>query len=507
MPPAPPALAFEGISKSYPGVHALQEVSFAVRAGSVHALMGENGAGKSTLLKILSGAHPPSAGCLRLAGEARVFSSTLEAMQAGVAVIYQELHLVPEMTVAENIFLGHLPVRRGVVDRPRLRALAATQLRRLGEESIAPDTRLGGLPLGQRQMVEIAKALSRGARVIAFDEPTSSLSAREIERLFGVIAELRREGCAILYVSHRMEEIFRLGDACTVLRDGRHVQTFGRLAATTPDELVRAMVGRAIADVFGRTPRTLGGPGLEVAGVVGPGLRAPASFAVARGEVFGLFGLVGAGRTELLKILFGSPAATAGEIRVRGRAVAVRGPSDAIRAGIVYCPEDRKREGIIPLGSVRENCNLSARRNTLRFGGVLDESWERENARRQIEALGVRTPSADQLIKNLSGGNQQKVILGRWLSERVDVLLLDEPTRGVDVGAKSEIYQLVFKLAREGVAVVVVSSDLPEVLGLADRVGVMRHGRLAALLSREEATPERVLGLALPVEETIPAPP
>ena len=507
MSSAPPALAFEGVSKTYPGVNALQDVSFAVHAGTVHALMGENGAGKSTLLKILSGAHAPTAGCVRIGGEARVFHSTLEAMRAGVAVIYQELHLVPEMSVAENIYLGNLPLRRGLVDRPRLRELASAQLRRLGEAGIDPDTRLGRLPLGQRQMVEIAKALSRGARVIAFDEPTSSLSAREIERLFGVIADLRRESCAILYVSHRMEEIFRLGDACTVLRDGRHVRTFDALAGTTSDQLVRAMVGRDIADVFGRSPRPHGGPGLEVDGLLGPGVRAPAAFSVARGEVFGLFGLVGAGRTELLKLLFGATPATAGEIRVHGRTVAVRRPADAIRAGLVYCPEDRKREGIIPLGSVQENCNLSARRNTVRLGGVIDERWETANARRQIDALGVRTPSADQLIKNLSGGNQQKVILGRWLSEEVKVLLLDEPTRGVDVGAKSEIYQLVFKLAREGVAVVVVSSDLPEVLGLSDRVGVMRQGRLAAILAREEATPERVLGLALPAEETVPAAP
>ncbi len=500
MVPRPPRLAFEAITKTYPGVNALQGVSFGVHAGSIHALMGENGAGKSTLLKVLSGAHKPTSGTLRIEDREHVFADTSEAMRAGVAVIYQELHLVPEMSVAENIYLGHLPVKNGMVDSARLHALATEQLRRLGED-INPNTRLGLLPIGQRQMVEIAKALSRGASVIAFDEPTSSLSAREIERLFAVIRDLRAQSCAILYVSHRMEEIFRLCDACTVLRDGRHVRTYETLAEVTSDHLVRAMVGRDIADVFGYAPRAHGAAGLEVAGLTGPGVRAPASFTVARGEILGLFGLVGAGRTELLKLLFGATPLTAGEIRIHGQPVTIERPADAIRAGLVYCPEDRKAEGIIPQRSVQENCNLSARRNTVRFGCVINETWERENARRQIEALGVRTPSLDQLIRHLSGGNQQKVILGRWLSEEVKVLLLDEPTRGIDVGAKSEIYHLVFKLAAEGVAVVVVSSDLPEVLGLADRVAIMRQGALSAILSRAEATPERVLGLALPIEE------
>jgi L-arabinose transport system ATP-binding protein len=506
MTPRPPRLVFEAVTKTYPGVNALQGVSFGVQAGCVHALMGENGAGKSTLLKVLSGAHRPTSGALRIEGSEHVFNSTSEAMRAGVAVIYQELHLVPEMSVAENIYLGHLPVKNGVVDRTRLHALASEQLRRLGED-INPDIRLGLLPIGQRQMVEIAKALSRGASVIAFDEPTSSLSAREIDRLFAVIRDLRAQGCAILYVSHRMEEIFRLCDACTVLRDGRHVRTYETLSGVTHDHLVRDMVGRDIADVFGYAPRPHGAVGLEVAGLAGPGVRSPASFTVARGEIFGLFGLVGAGRTELLKLLFGATPATAGEIRIHGQPVVIKRPADAISAGLVYCPEDRKREGIIPQRSVQENCNLSARRNTVRLGCVINEGWERENAERQVKALGVRTPSLEQLIRHLSGGNQQKVILGRWLSEDVKVLLLDEPTRGIDVGAKSEIYNLVFKLAREGVAVVVVSSDLPEVLGLADRVAIMRQGALSAILSRAEATPERTLALALPVEEPAHAAP
>lgn len=493
-------LAFHQITKTYPGVNALQDVSFEVAEGTVHALMGENGAGKSTLLKTLSGAHRPTSGNLRIGGRDHVFQSTSEALTAGVAVIYQELHLAPELSVAENIFLGHLPAKRGVVDRRRLREDAAVLLRRLGED-IDPDVKLARLPIGQRQMVEIAKALSRGAKVIAFDEPTSSLSTREIERLFAVIQDLRRDGRVILYVSHRMEEIYRLADACTVLRDGRHVRTYASMKGVTPDQLVKDMVGRDIADVFGFRLRPIGDVALRAEGVLGPGLKAPVSVAVKRGEILGLFGLIGAGRTEFLKLLFGAEKKEAGSIAIHGVDTPIHAPADAIRAGLVYCTEDRKKEGIVPVRSVMENCNLSARRHHLKFGAVINERWERENAQKQVDAMRVKTPSLRQLIKHLSGGNQQKVILGRWLSEPVKILMLDEPTRGIDVGAKSEIYNIMYRVAEEGVAVIVVSSDLPEVLGVADRVAVMRQGKLSAMFSREEATPERVLAAALPVEE------
>jgi L-arabinose transport system ATP-binding protein len=356
-------------------------------------------------------------------------------------------------------------------------------------------------------MVEIAMALSRGARVLAFAEPTSSLSAREIDRLFSVIGDLRADGCAILYVTHRMEELFRLCDACTVLRDGRHVRTYDSLEGVTPGQIVRDMVGRDISDIYRYTARPLGPPLLEVENITGPGLTAPVSFSAAQGEILGIFGLVGAGRSELLKLLFGAVPLRSGAIRIGGREVAIRRPIDAIRAGLVYCTEDRKREGIIPVRSVLENCNLSARRNTVRFGGLIDERWERANAQRQVDALAVKTPSLDQLIVHLSGGNQQKVILGRWLSEKVKVLLLDEPTRGIDIGARSEIYEIIHRLARDGVAVVVVSSDLPEVLGLSDRLLVMREGRLAAEFARGAAQPEDVLHQALPVESPAPVSP
>ncbi len=489
-------LAFDRVSMEFPGVKALEDVSFAVQPGTIHALMGENGAGKSTLLKILSGAYRPTSGQLTVGGQPCRFADTSAALAAGVAVIYQELHLVPEMSVAENIFLGHLPHRSGIVRRGELLAATRRQLELIGE-SIDPDTKVGRLPLAQRQMVEIAKALTRGARIIAFDEPTSSLSDREVRRLFGIIRDLKARGCAILYVSHRMEEIFSLCDRITILRDGRHVET-ADLSNLTRDHVVQRMVGRALADIYHYAPRPHRGPGLDVAQLTGPGLTAPLSFSAAAGEILGFFGLVGAGRTELLRLLFGITAPTGGTICVHGTPVTIASPRDAVAAGIVLCPEDRKKEGIVPVRSVLENINLSTRRRRATGGVLIDETWEQSNVRRQIDALRIRTPSPRQLIRHLSGGNQQKAILGRWLSEPVKVLLFDEPTRGIDVGAKSEIYTLMQGLARDGACVIMVSSELPEVLGVADRIAVMRQGRLAALVDRADATEAKLLQLALP---------
>ena len=482
----------------FPGVKALADVSFTVNAGSVHALMGENGAGKSTLLKILSGAYRPTTGTLVIDGQHRTFAGTADALAAGVAVIYQELHLVPEMSVAENLFLGHLPQHLGLVKRRDLLAAARRQLDLIGE-AIDPEAKLGRLPLAQRQMVEIAKALTRGARIIAFDEPTSSLSDREVRRLFTIIRDLKSRGCAILYVSHRMEEIFALCDRITVLRDGRHVDT-ADLTRVTREDVVRRMVGRELADIYNYRPRSPQSPGLDVEGLLGPGLAEPCSFAARAGEIFGFFGLVGAGRTELLRLLFGAVPKVAGAVRVMGRDVSITTPRNAIEAGVVLCPEDRKKEGIVPIRSVLENINLSARRRVARAGVLIDERWEQHNARARIEQLRVRTPGPRQLVRNLSGGNQQKVILGRWLSETVKVILLDEPTRGIDVGAKSEIYAIIQNLARDGVCVIIVSSELPEILGVCDRIAVMRQGRIATIVDRADATEEHLLKLALPLE-------
>jgi L-arabinose transport system ATP-binding protein len=489
---SPPLLRFEDITKTFGAVRALDGVSFDVRAGSVHALLGENGAGKSTLLGVLGGAHAPSVGRLSIAGREREGHTPAHAFAAGVAVIHQELHLVPAMTVAENLFLGHLPARLGFVDRRELARRARELLERVAPE-IGPDERVAELALGQRQRVEIAKALSRRAQVLAFDEPTSSLSAREVERLFAVIRALRDAGCAVLYVTHRLDEVFELCDAATVLRDGRHVATHSSLDGVGRDELVRAMVGRSIEDVHGWSPRELGPPALEVEELLGRGLARPTSFAVRRGEIVGLFGLVGAGRSALLWLLAGAERPSGGRVRVHGTALAARTPREALAAGVALCPEDRRAEGLFPGLPVLANLNVAARR-----GLALHPAWERAHADAWIRRLRIRAPSPDVPVATLSGGNQQKVILGRWLARDVRVLLLDEPTRGVDVGARSELYELLQELARQGVAILMASSDLPEVLGLSDRVLVMREGGLAGELARGAATQENVLRLALP---------
>ncbi|MGE6177689.1 L-arabinose ABC transporter ATP-binding protein AraG [Aeromonas salmonicida] len=492
-----PYLEFCGISKEFPGVKALQNVSFSCHRGTVHALMGENGAGKSTLLKILSGFQAPTTGVVKLDGQERVFQNTVDALESGIAIIYQELHLVPEMTIAENIYLGQLPTRHGVIDREKLYRDATRQLARLGMD-VSPETPLKYLSLGQWQMVEIAKALTRDAHIIAFDEPTSSLSSREIEQLFRVIRQLRDEGKVILYVSHRMDEIFELCDAITVFKDGQFVRTFDAMAEVSRDLLVKTMVGRELTDIYGYSPRPLGELGLQVSNLMGPGLKAPISFEVKRGEILGIFGLVGAGRSELMKLIFGADKMVSGEISVFGKPVPIRNPIDAIHSGIMLCTEDRKALGIIPIHSVQENINISARRHKAWGGFWINQKWEDENARLRIRDMRVKTPSPHQAIINLSGGNQQKAILGRWLSEDMKVILLDEPTRGIDVGAKNEIYNVIYDLAKVGIAVVVVSSELPEVLGIADRIMVMREGVIAGELSHHDANEIKALNLAMP---------
>jgi L-arabinose transport system ATP-binding protein len=496
MTAALPYLTFKGIGKTFPGVKALDDISFSCQAGQIHALMGENGAGKSTLLKILSGNYAPTQGEIQLKGQPVQFANTTDALNAGVAIIYQELHLVPEMTVAENIYLGQLPTKLGLVDRKLLRYESRLQLEHLGLD-IDPDTPLKYLSIGQWQMVEIAKALARNAKVIAFDEPTSSLSAREIEQLFRVIRELRAEGRVILYVSHRMEEIFALSDAITVFKDGRYVRTFDDMSQVNNAQLVQAMVGRDIADVYGYQPRELGPVRLSLQGLQAPGVKTPIDLSVRAGEIVGLFGLVGAGRSELMKGIFGATRVSRGQLTLDGQRLDIRSPIDAIRAGIMLCPEDRKADGIIPVHSVRDNINISARRKSIRAGCLINNGWEVSNADHHIRALNIKTPSAGQLIMNLSGGNQQKAILGRWLSEEMKVILLDEPTRGIDVGAKHEIYHVIYQLAQQGIAVLFASSDLPEVLGLADRIIVMREGAISGELLHDDASEEKALSLAM----------
>lgn len=491
-----PYLEFDNISKSFPGVKALQNVSFKCYEGKVHALMGENGAGKSTLLKILSGNYLPTDGKLHIGGRTMTFRNTKDALLAGIAIIYQELNIVPDMTVAENLCLGQLPHAFGVVNQKQLIARTQQYLDKL-ELNISPNTPLRELSIGQWQMIEIAKALSRGAKIIAFDEPTSSLSAPEIEKLFSVIKELKAEGKVILYVSHRMEEIFRISDEITVLKDGQFVETFSDLSKINNDILVRSMVGRNLGDIYNYRPREIGKTRLKVTALSGTKLKGNFNLEVRAGEILGLFGLVGAGRSELLKVIFGADPITQGSIELDGTTINIGRPKDAIERGIVLCPEDRKKEGIIPTASVGENINISARRMHNLFKFVINEKWEKENAEKQRNQMNVKTPSIEQLIVNLSGGNQQKAILGRWLSEDIKVLLLDEPTRGIDIGAKSEIYDLIFKLADEKIAIIVVSSDLPEVIGLSDRIIVMRAQQITGEVMRADATEEGILKLAM----------
>jgi len=498
-----PYLEFDSVSKGFPGVQALDSVSLSIREGSVHALIGENGAGKSTLLKVLGGVYTPDSGTVLFAGQPQWFRSTADAFRARVAVIHQELQLVPDLSVAENIYLGHMPATAGWLDKRAARRAASEHLARLGED-IDPRARVGRLPMAQRQVVEIAKALARDAKIMAFDEPTSSLSDREVERLFEVIAALRRDGRVVIYVSHRLQEIFRVCDAATVFRDGRVVGSFDSLRGVSTDVLVSRMVGRDIRDVYHYSPRHPGAPRLEARGLAGVGIPGPLDLTVARGEVVGLFGLVGAGRTELLKCLYGATPRQGGTVAIDGREVHIGNPGAAVRAGLAFCPEDRKKEGIVPERSVAENINLSARYALSRLG-FLRPRTERENAERHARLLDVRAASLGQFASTLSGGNQQKLLLARSLSCPVRVLLLDEPTRGIDVGAKSEMYATIANLAAQGLAMLVASSDLPEVLGISDRVIVMRSGRIVAELPRSEADEQTVLRLALPDAEAAPS--
>jgi len=494
---ASPYLQLDGITVSFPGVLALDRVSFAVRGGEVHGLMGENGAGKSTLLKVLSGVNVPQSGTLKLGGIEQHFSGTKAAIEAGIAIIYQELHLVPELTVAENLMLGQLPSRLGVLSERDLIARASETLARLGER-IDPREQVKNLSIGQRQMIEIGKALMRDARVIAFDEPTSSLSARETKQLFKIINGLRQEGRAIVYVTHRMDEVYELCDRVTVFRDGHSIETFETVDGLERDRLISSMVGRSIRDVYGYRARPVGDVRIEAKGLLGPGLSEPISFSARKGEILGFFGLVGAGRSELMKLVCGAVRPTQGDIELDGRRMRFSTPRAAVRAGIALCPEDRKQEGIVAIASVSDNLNISARRHSSFASWLLNERRERDLTDEYIEKLSIKTLNADTAIGTLSGGNQQKVILARWLAEKIDVFVMDEPTRGIDVGARAQIYELLYGLAEAGRTVLMVSSDLAEVIGVSDRIIVMKEGRMVGDLPKAEASPDQLIKLALP---------
>ncbi|KPI29017.1 sugar ABC transporter ATP-binding protein [Streptomyces sp. NPDC054950] len=486
-------LRIEGIRKTFPGVVALDSVDFDLRRGEVHVLLGENGAGKSTLIKMLSGAYRPDAGRILADGEEVRIHGAQDAERLGIATIYQEFNLVPDLTVAENIFLGRQPRRFKMIDRKRMETEAAALLERVGV-NVSPRTRVRELGIARLQMVEIAKALSLNARVLIMDEPTAVLTSEEVEKLFAIVRRLREDGVGIVFITHHLEEIAALGDRVTVIRDGRSV---GQVPATTPeDELVRLMVGRSIEQQYPRERAGTGAALLSVEGLTRDGVFHDVSFEVHAGEVVGVAGLVGAGRTEVVRAVFGADPYDRGAVRVGGAHLPRYDVNAAMAAGIGLVPEDRKGQGLVLDQSVEENLGLVTMRAATR-GGLVDLKSQHEAAARIAGQLGVRMAGLGQQVRTLSGGNQQKVVIGKWLLADTKVLILDEPTRGIDVGAKVEIYQLVNELTAAGAAVLMISSDLPEVLGMSDRVLVMAQGRIAGELSADEATQDSVMALAV----------
>jgi rhamnose transport system ATP-binding protein len=489
-------LRASSVSKSFAGVQALRDVSFELRAGEVHALVGENGAGKSTLIKIITGAVQADAGTIEIDGHAITGNSPIRARQLGIAAIYQQPALFPALTVAENISLG---LEGGslwrLIDWRKRRTRARELLTRIAAD-LDPSTLAGSLSMPEQQMVEVARALGASARVLILDEPTASLTEREVEALFGVIRELRAQGVGIIYISHRLEELFVIGDRVTVLCDGRTVAT-REMQEVGERELIHLMVGRELSAVFPKRPVPMGEVLLEARGL---GSRAggvsDVSFSVRAGEILGLAGLVGAGRTELARTLFGLTPADEGELLLRGQPVRIGSPAQAVASGIAYVPEDRRRHGVILEMPIAANTTLASLRRIARHG-FLDFEAENDVAASFAAQLGVKTHSLFAPAGTLSGGNQQKVALGRWLATEPSVLILDEPTQGIDVGAKAEIHGLMCDLAERGMAIIMISSELLEVIGMSDRIAIMREGTIVAVLEGREATQQKILALAL----------
>ncbi len=490
-----PLLEMRGIVKSFPGVQALRGVDLSLRPGEVLALLGENGAGKSTLMKVLGGAHRADEGTLSIDGRVTPFDSPQDSRNAGVAVIYQEFNLVPGLTAVENIFLGQEVTRAGFVAQKQERERAAVLFKRLGVETDL-DAPCRRLTTAQQQLVEIAKALAFDARIIVMDEPSAALTSHEVERLFEIIRDLKRHGIGIIYISHRLDEVFTVADRVTVLRDGRNVGE-RPVAQITRNQMIELMVGRELKDEFPARTVTLGAPRLEVSGLRRGRAVRDVSFAVRRGEILALTGLVGAGRTETARLIFGADPREAGEIRLDGNVLALRSPQDAIAAGIGLLTEDRKLQGLVLGHSVRENFGLP-NLTWLSRRGFVQLGQERTHFARYVDQLRIKVPNQEQRAGNLSGGNQQKVVLAKWLARNCDVLIFDEPTRGIDVGAKYEIYLLLNELAAAGKAIVMISSELPEVLGMADRILVMHEGRVTGeIADARRATQEQIMQLAV----------
>ncbi|WP_239953276.1 ribose ABC transporter ATP-binding protein RbsA [Pantoea sp. Z09] len=489
-----PLLQLQGIEKSFPGVKALKNASLAVYPGRVMALVGENGAGKSTMMKVLTGIYSRDAGSLRWLGEETTFSGPKASQEAGIGIIHQELNLIPQLTVAENIFLGREFVNRfGRIDWKRMYAEADALLKRLNLRFNSHKL-VGDLSIGDQQMVEIAKVLSFKSQVIIMDEPTDALTDTETLSLFRVINELKAQGCGIVYISHRMKEIFEICDDVTVFRDGQFIAE-RPVKDLSEESLIEMMVGRKLEDQYPRLDQTPGDVRLKVENLSGPGVH-DVSFTLRKGEILGVSGLMGAGRTELMKLLYGALPRSKGRVWLDGREVTTRAPQDGLASGIVYISEDRKRDGLVLGMSVKENMSLIALRY-FSHGGALKHAAEQLAVGDFIRLFNIKTPSMDQAIGLLSGGNQQKVAIARGLMTRPNVLILDEPTRGVDVGAKKEIYQLINQFKAEGLSIILVSSEMPEVLGMSDRILVMHEGRSGGEFTREQATQESLMAAAV----------
>lgn len=488
-------LSVENVTKRFPGVTALSRIHLTLHSGEVLALIGENGAGKSTLMKILAGVQLPDEGQIKVAGSPVTLNSVQASQSAGIALIHQELNLSGNLDVGANIFLGREPIKRGLIDKASIREQSVGLLQRVGL-AVSPDTLVDDLPIGQQQLVEIARALSVNAKVLIMDEPTSSLSQHEADRLMEVVKDLRNRGVSVIYISHRLGEVKELADRVTVFRDGTNAGELSR-DEISHDRMVQLMVGRDISQFYARKPHDPGKVALEVRDVetpANPGHRL--NFSVRRGEIVGVSGLVGAGRTEMLHVLFGVDSALSGSVFVEGEKVALQSPRDAIHAGIALVPEDRKQQGVVLEMTVRANIGLAGLRKHQKRGGFLNVSQEAQDSAEMIQRLQIKTPNERQVVQFLSGGNQQKVVLGKWLAMKPKVLLLDEPTRGIDIGAKQEIYGLMEELAAQGVAILFVSSEMEEIFGMSDRTLVMHEGRITGELSRDELSEEAVMQLA-----------
>ena len=492
--PTAPVLELRDVSKSFGPVVALSSGSLSVAGGSIHALIGENGAGKSTLVKVVAGVHRRDSGTFELGGEAVDFGSTAESKRAGVAVIYQEPTLFPDLSVTENIFMGRQPLARGRrIDRHAMQAEAEGLFERLGVR-IDPRRPAAGLSIADQQIIEIAKAISLDARLLVMDEPTAALSGVEVDRLFAVARSLRDEGRALVFISHRFDEVFELADTVTVMRDGSYVDT-RPIEGTTSAELVSLMVGRDVDELFPKTTAEIGEPVLEVRGLTRAGVFHDVDLTVRAGEIVGLAGLVGAGRSEVARAVFGVDPYDAGSVTMSGAPVKAHDPRAAIRSGMAFIPEDRRKQGLVIDSSVTRNVAGVIRRGIAR-AGLLTTSMENRAAAPWAGRLEVKTSSLDMTAATMSGGNQQKVVIAKWLATGPRLLIIDEPTRGIDVGTKAEVHRLLSELAGQGLAIVMISSELPEVLGMADRVLVLCEGRLTAELDRADATPEAVMHAA-----------